>query len=347
MRALSWFVLALALSGQTVTTLIGNGKPGFDEKSVNNPYGLVIGPDGALYFCDIDNHVVRRLDLKTRRVTTVAGSGEKGNSGDGGPAVKAALNQPYEVRFDKAGNLFFVDMPNHNIRRVDRRTGVISTVAGTGEAGYSGDGGPALKAQFRQPHSIVFDREGRLLVCDIGNHRVRRIDLKTGIVETYLGTGERQPTPDGAPLSGTPFNGPRAIDLDREGNLYLALREGNAVYRIDPKARRVKHIAGNGSKGLKGDGGPATAASLNGPKGIALSPKDGALYLADTENHAIRRIDLKTGVITTVAGTGERGDGPEPDPKTCRMNRPHGVFVGRDGAVYVGDSEAHRIRVIR
>ena len=346
MRSLLPLLFAWALSAQTITTLIGTGRPGFDDKSVNNPYGLVIGPDSALYFCDIDNHVVRRLDLKTKKVTTVAGSGEKGNSGDGGPAAKAALNQPYEVRFDKAGNMFFVDMPNHNIRRVDRKTGVITTVAGTGEPGFSGDGGPAVKAQFRQPHSITFDREGRLLICDIGNHRVRRLDLKTGIVETWLGTGERQPTPDGAPLAGTPFNGPRAIDLDGEGNLYLALREGNAVYRIDPKANRVTHVAGNGQKGLAGDNGPAKNAALNGPKGIALSPK-GGLYLADTENHAIRRIDLKTGVITTVAGNGERGDGPEPDPRSCRMNRPHGVFVGRDGAVYVGDSEAHRIRVIR
>jgi DNA-binding beta-propeller fold protein YncE len=347
MRFLLPLLFVHALYAQTVTTLIGTGKPGFDEKSVNNPYGLVIGPDGALYFCDIDNHVVRRLDLKTKKVTTIAGSGEKGNSGDGGLAVKAALNQPYEVRFDRAGNMFFVDMPNHNVRRVDRKTGVITTVAGTGEPGFSGDGGAAVKAQFRQPHSIVFDREGRLLICDIGNHRVRRVDLKTGVVGTWLGTGERQPTPDGAPVSGTPFNGPRAIDLDARGNLYLALREGNAVYRIDPKANRVVHIAGNGKKGLTGDNGPAREAALNGPKGIAFSPKDGALYLADTENHAIRRIDLKSGIITTVAGNGERGDGPEPDPKSCRMNRPHGVFVARDGAVYVGDSEAHRIRVIR
>lgn len=347
MRFLLSLVLACAISAETISTLIGTGKPGFDDTSVNNPYGLVLGPDGALYFCDIDNHVVRRLDLKTKKVSTVAGSGEKGNSGDGGPATKAALNQPYEVRFDKAGHMFFVDMPNHNVRRVDRRTGVISTVAGTGEAGFSGDGGPATKAQFRQPHSIVFDREGRLLICDIGNHRVRRLDLKTGVVETWLGTGERKPTPDGAALAGTPFNGPRAIDLDKQGRLYLALREGNAVYRIDPKANVVTHIAGNGKKGLEGDNGPAKQAALNGPKGVSISPKDGSLYLADTENHAIRKIDLKTGVITTVAGTGERGDGPEPDPLKCRMNRPHGVFVGRDGAVYVGDSEAHRVRVIR
>lgn len=339
-------LLAVVASGESISTLIGTGQPGFDAQSVNNPYGLVIGPDGALYFCDIDNHVVRRLDLKTKRVTTVAGSGRKGNTGEGGPALQADLDQPYEVRFDRAGNLFFVDMPNHVVRRVDRATGVITTVAGTGMPGFSGDGGPATQAQLRQPHSIVFDHEGRLLICDIGNHRVRRVDLRTGQIETYLGTGERRPTPDGASIAGAPFNGPRAIDVDRNGNLYLALREGNAVYRIDAKTERIRHIAGNGQKGLLGDGGPAKAAALNGPKGVALSP-DGGLYLADTENHAIRRIDLRTGIITTVAGTGERGDGPDGDPLRCRMNRPHGVFAGSDGAVYVGDSEAHRVRVLR
>jgi Gluconolactonase len=337
--------VAATLSGQKISTVVGTGVPGFSDTQINNPYGLVIGPDAALYFCDIDNHVVRRLDLKTKRLTTVAGSGEKGNSGDGGLATKAALGQPYEVRFDRQGNLYFVDMPNHVVRRVDKKTGIITTVAGTGEPGFSGDGGPAVKAQLRQPHSIAFDREGRLLICDILNHRVRRVDLKTGIIETYLGTGERKPTPDGAPIEGTPFNGPRAIDVDRDGNLYLVLREGNAVYRIDPKAKRVFHIGGTGQKGMSGDGGPAVSATLNGPKGVALSP-DGSLYLADTENHAIRKIDLKTGIIRTVAGNGNRGDGPDGDPLKCLMNRPHGVFVARDGTVYIADSESHRIRAL-
>ena len=346
MRYVALLLASLTLHAATITTLIGTGAPGLNEFSVNNPYGLVIGPDGALYFCDIDNHLVRRIDLKTKKVTTVAGSGEKGHSGDGGPALKAALGQPYEVRFDMAGNLFFVDMPNHVVKRVDKKTGVISTVAGTGEPGFSGDDGPAVKAQLRQPHSIVFDREGRLLICDIGNHRVRRVDLTSGRIETYLGTGDRNPTPDGATIAGTPFNGPRAIDVAPDGTLYLVLREGNAVYKIDPKLNRVTHIGGSGQKGLTGDGGPAVAAALNGPKGVALS-KDGGLYLADTENHAIRRIDLRTGIITTVAGTGQRGDGPDGDPAKCRMNRPHGVFAASDGAVYVGDSEAHRIRVLR
>jgi DNA-binding beta-propeller fold protein YncE len=172
------------------------------------------------------------------------------------------------------------------------------------------------------------------------------VDLKRGLIETYLGTGERKPTEDGAPLRGTPVNGPRAIDLDSRGNLYLVLREGNAVYRIDRKAERFEHIAGTGEKGYTGDGGPAKQAKLSGPKGIAYAP-DGSVYIADTESHTIRRIDPKSGIIVTVAGTGERGDGPDGDPLKCKLSRPHGIFVDRTGVIYIADSESHRIRRFR
>lgn len=333
------------IAGTGVAGFSGDGGPGVAAQ-LNNPYGLVIGPDGALYICEVDNHRIRRLDLKTARISTVAGNGKEGYSGDGGPALQASLNQPYEIRFDKAGNMFFVEMKNHIVRRVDARTQLISTVAGTGEAGFSGDGGPAGKAQFRQPHSIALDPQGGLLVCDIGNHRIRRVDLKTGRIDTWAGNGERKPTPDGAPLAGTPLNGPRALDLDPQGNLYLALREGNAVYRIDSRTRTIHHLAGTGEKGYTGDGGPAKLAKLNGPKGISWAP-DGSLYIADTESHTVRRIDLASGLISTVAGTGERGDGPDGEPARCRLSRPHGVFVDRQGVVYVGDSESHRVRVVK
>ena len=330
----------------SVRTVIGDGAPGLSNDEVNNPYGVVIGPDGALYFCDLDNQRIRRLDLASGETTTVAGNGERGYAGDGGPATEAALNMPHEIQFDAAGHLYIVERDNHAVRRVDARTGVITTVAGTGVAGFSGDGGPAAAAQLDRPHSIVFDPEGRLLICDIGNHRMRRVDLTTGRIETFAGTGERAPTPDGAPLAGTPLNGPRAMALDPAGNLYLALREGNAIYRIDLERETIHHVAGTGEQGYTGDGGPAREATLAGPKGLAYAP-GGALYVADTENHVIRRIDLATGVITTALGTGQRGDGPEPEPRRCRLNRPHGIWVDDAGVLYVGDSEAHRIRVLR
>jgi streptogramin lyase len=335
------FALLLASSGAATITTLATG-------DINQPYGLTVGPDGALYFCEIGNHRISRFDLKTGTRTTVVGTGEKGYAGEGGAAVKALVNEPYEIRFDGAGNLYFVDMPNAVVERVDGKTGVIKTIAGTGTPGFSGDGGPAVKAQLKQPHSIALTRDGKLLICDIGNNRIRRLDLETGTIDTYAGTGEKQPTPEGAPVAGTPLNGPRAIDFDSQGNLYVVLREGNAVFRIDAKAQRFAHVAGTGEKGYTGDGGDANLAKLNGPKGVSTAP-DNSVYIADTENHVIRRIDTKTGVITTVAGTGSRGlAGSEcsGDPLKCALARPHGVFAGRQGAIYIGDSETNRVRVV-
>jgi streptogramin lyase len=329
----------------TVTTLVGTGAEGRSQSEINNPFGLVLGPDGGLYFCEVGNQDIRRLDLQSLVMTTIAGSGERGYAGDGGPATEAAMNMPHELCFDRDGNVYVVERDSHAVRKIDRQSGVITTVAGTGVAGFSGDGGPAAQAQLRQPHSIAFDDQGDLLICDIGNHRVRRLNLASGVIDTYAGTGAREPTPDGAPLHGTPLNGPRTIVVGPDGSLYLALREGNQIVRLDPAAGRIEHLAGTGEQGHTGDGGPATTATLAGPKGLAYGP-GGTLYVADTENHAIRAIDLKTGTITTVLGTGERGDGPEPDPLACKLARPHGLWVDPHGRLYVADSEAHRIRVL-
>lgn len=330
--------------GPAVSTLIGTGSPGFTDREVNNPYGLTTGPDRRLYFCDLDNQRIRRLDLGTRQTITIAGDGQKAFRGDGGPAAEASLNMPHEIQFDSTGHLYIAERDNHAVRRVDARTGLISTVAGTGEPGFSGDGGPAVRAQLRQPHSIAVAANGRLLICDVGNHRIRELNLSTGIIETYGGTGERRPTPDGAQVKSAPLNGPRTIAIDPDGTLYLALREGNAIYRIAPDTGTLHHVAGTGEQGYSGDGGPARSARLGGPKGLAFAR--GNLYVADTENHVVRRIELQTGIITTVLGTGQRGDGPEPDPLRCALARPHGVFVDAAGKLYVGDSEAHRIRVV-
>src|SRR5262245_55619545 len=222
-------LLALATApvfAAEIKSTAGTGKPGAAadgskaaESPTNNPYGLAVGPDRGLYVCEIDNHRVVRIDLRTGRIIVVAGNGKKGYSGDGGPALEASLNQPYEVLFDKAGNMFFVEMQNHVVRRVDARTRIITTVAGTGKPGFSGDGGPATKAELSQPHSIALDPQGRLLICDIANRRIRRVDLKSGVIETYAGTGERKNPADGAALEGAPLNGPRAIAVDAKGNL--------------------------------------------------------------------------------------------------------------------------------
>ena len=333
------------IAGTGVSGSSGDGGPG-EEAQVGNPFGVVIGPDGVLYICEVDTHRVRRLDLETHLISTVAGSGRKGYSGDGGPALEADLNEPYEVRFAANGDMYFVEMRNQIVRMVDAATGTISTVAGTGEAGYSGDGGPAVEAQLHDPHSIELDGHGSLYIADIGNHRVRQVDLATGAISTFAGTGEQAPTPDGAPLDGTPLNGPRAIAFHPDGDMLLALREGNAVYRIAMRTKTLHHIAGTGEKGYTGDGGPAKQALLSGPKGISVGP-DRGVYIADTESHTVRRIDPQTGMIETLVGDGGRHDGPDGNPLECGLARPHGVFVGADGAVYIGDSENHRVRVLR
>jgi sugar lactone lactonase YvrE len=335
--------LAMEWRAPEVSTLIGTGTPGYSDREINDPYGLAIGADAALYFCDLGNQRIRRLDLKTRRISTIAGNGRKGYDGDGGPATESSLNLPHEIQFDPAGNLYIAERDNHAIRKVDAKTGLISTLAGTGAPGFFGDGGPASQARLRQPHSIALDSTGGLLICDVGNHRVRRVDLATGRIETYGGTGERTPTPDGMPVGRAPLNGPRTM-VFHEGDLYLALREGNAIYRIASTSATIHHVAGTGRQGHTGDGGPARSASFAGPKGLACG--GGNLYIADTENHVIRCINLRSGIVTTVLGTGRRGDGPEPDPLGCALSRPHGVLVDGAGRLYVADSEAHRIRVV-
>jgi len=344
--------LCLTASAADVSTIAGTGTPGYlpgnpvaTDTPVGEPYGIATGPDGCLYICEIRTHVLRKLDRSTGRLTLVAGNGTQGYSGDGGPATKAQLNQPYEVRFDRQGHVYFVEMKNHIVRRVHAKTGVISTVAGNGSPGFSGDGGPATQAQLKAPHSITLDHDGNLYICDIGNHRIRIVDLETGIIRTFAGTGQKKRTPDGAKLKGTPLNGPRALDYDGKQSLYLALREGNQVFRIDLKTQTLHHIAGTGRKGFTGNGGPARLATLSGPKGIAVAP-DGDLYLADTESHTVRVIRADSGIIETVVGDGRRGDGPDGDPRRCRTARLHGVFVDTAGNVYVGDSENHKVRIL-
>jgi DNA-binding beta-propeller fold protein YncE len=280
------------LRADEVTTIAGNGQPGFSATQIDNPYGLTIGPDGALYFCEIGNHVVRRLDLKTLTMTLVAGTGQKGYSGDGGPATKAQLNEPYDAKFDSLGNLYIADMQNNAVRRVDAKTHEISTVA----------------KDLKQPHCIAFAVDDALLICDIGNNRIQRVDASTEVESTFLNQK---------------FAGPRAIEFDPGGQMYLAVREGNAIGKVNEKF--VPFV------------------TVKSPKTISYG-RDHTMWVADSDENKILNINLVTDTITTVLGTGERGDGPDGDPLKCKLARPHGVLATADGTVYVADSENHRIR---
>ena len=334
-----------------IETLIGNGINGFtqdgefsDDSSISEPFGVTIGPDEALYFCDLGNHCVRRLDTMRNRLTTVAGNGISGSTGDGGAAVNASFKEPYEIRFDHRGNLFVVDMPAHVVRFVEVATGLITTIAGTGAPGFSGDGGAAINAQLNQPHSIELVDEF-LLIADIGNHRIRSVNLENGSIATFAGTGSQEQTEDGALVKNVHLNGPRTMAKDRQGNIFLTLREGNAVYWIDAYTLRIHHVAGTGKGGYTGDGGDALLADLAGPKGIAVDADD--IFIADTESHTIRVINRSSGLISTVVGDGTQHDGPNGSPLKCGLARPHGVCLDAEGRLYIGDSDNHRIRVLR
>lgn len=342
----TWHVSAaeiVTIAGSGADEFSGDGGPAL-KAGLSNPFGLEIAPNGKLYFCDYTNHAVRQIDLKSGVINTVAGTGRKsGYDGDGGPATKALLHDPHEIRFDRDGNFYVSDTGSHAVRKIDAKSGVITTIAGTGKPGFSGDGGPATKALLDLPISVLLDSQSGLFVCDIKNHRIRRLDFGSGSISTFAGTGERKPLADGSPVAGTALNGPRSLALDANGNLVIVLREGNSVYRLNRKSMTLHHLAGTGKQGYAGDGNDARQALLAGPKGVTVD-RDGNILLCDTENHVIRIVDRSTGNIETLIGDGHAGDGPDGDPRRCQLNRPHGIFVDEKGVIYIGDSGNHKVR---
>lgn len=335
-----------------ISTIAGCGEAGSAkpksraaEACVSNPFGIQPESDGSLIIASWDQHVIYRLDPTYRSIEVIAGTGERGKSGIVGDfPSKVEFNQPHEVQVSPQGDIYIADTTNHRVVVVDGRTGRWDIVAGTGEPGFSGDQGDAHRAQFDQAYSIALD--GRdLFLADLGNQRIRLIDLETGKVDTICGTGEKKLPVDGKLALSQPLAGPRSLAVDPE-NLWIVLREGNSVWRIDRKTKRIYHVAGSGEKGFTGDGGLAKDATFRGPKGIAVQPQE-ALFVADTENHAIRRVDLRSGRITTIVGTGKpgfNGDGGELSKRALR--RPHGVCLLGTGELLIGDSENHRVRML-
>lgn len=328
------------VAGQSIQTIAGTGVAGFSgdggpavDAQVNNVYGVARGPDGGIYFCDVDNHRIRRID-SAGVITTVAGNGTKGRTGDGGLATLAAIDEPYELAWDAFGNLFFVDRAAHCVRRIDAKTSVITTIAGNGNAGFSGDDSMAIDAEMNQPHSLAFGPQGNLFVCDIKNHRVREIDMVCGRIATWSGDGKAKTSADETAIDEASLHGPRAITFDGDGNGWLVLREGNAVLMMDQSSYTIRRIAGTGKKGFTGNGGPAIEATLSGPKGISIG--GGRVYLADTESHSIRYIDHDDQTMQVLVSE-------KAGPLRTKLARPHGVFVDVDGSVLIGDSENHRV----
>ncbi|MCA9134458.1 MAG: hypothetical protein KDA45_14915 [Planctomycetales bacterium] len=347
--------LSLA-SGQwnRIRTIAGNGEKGAAvdkgpalKVPLPNPFGIQPEADGSLIIAGFEQHVLYRLDAQYRGLERIAGTGAEGLSGSGGEhPVQVALNQPHEVQVDAAGNIYVADTRNHRVGMIEAATGRWAVVAGTGQEGFSGDRGPAKQATMNQAYSIAID-ESELFIADLMNQRIRRVDLRSGQINTICGTGEKKPPVDGGLAVEQPLAGPRSLAVDAN-NLWIVLREGNSVWRLDRGTGRIHHVAGTGDKGFAGDGADARQAKLNGPKGITVDPGV-AVYIADTENHAIRKVDLSSGKISTVVGSpqgkaGFNGDGD--GLKQRLLSRPHGVCLLKNGELLIGDSENNRVRIL-
>ncbi len=291
-------------------------------------------------------------ELIRNEIRTVAGtarSGDRrgiGSGGDGGPAAEAQLDRPSGLAMDAAGNVYVADSGNNRVRRIDAGTGLITTVAGTGENGTFGDSGPAAEAQLSYPYGIAVDAAGHVYVADSGNNRVRRIDAGTGLITTVAGTGRSGDGGDGGPATEARLDYPDGIAVDAAGHVYVADRRNGRVRRIDAETAVITTVAGTGGHGFGGDGGPAIEAQLNNPSGLAMDAA-GNVYVADSGNNRVRRIEAETGLITTVAGTGENGTSGDSGPAAeAQLSFPDGIAVGADGHVYVADSGNNRVRRI-
>ena len=334
-----------------ITTVAGTGERGYDGDGgaataarLSEPFMCAFDPEGNLYLAEAQNHCVRRVDRTSGIIVTIAGTGEQGYSGDSGPATRATFNQPYSLQVDANGDVFVVDRLNYVIRKIDAATGIITTVAGTGEAGYGGDGAPATAARFREPNDCFLDGRGGLLITDIQDQRVRRLDLASGVITTFAGNGAKERTGDGLPATEASILGARAVCMDGAGNTYIAEREGNGIRMVDSQG--IMHtLAGTGQFGYDGDGGPALEATWGAPKAIRCDHL-GNLLVVDTENHAIRRIEASTGIVTTIAGGRLGGEGDGSVATDAGMDRPHGLDLDAQGNIYIADSNNHRVRVV-
>jgi DNA-binding beta-propeller fold protein YncE len=318
----------------SISTVSGTGAPGYagdggaaTQALLNNPFDLAFDPADNLCFSDTYNHCIRRIDMRSGVITTIAGTGESGYSGDGGPATQARMNQPYGIVIDRSGNIYVADRLNGRVRRIDGSSGVITTLAGDGSGKFSGDGGPSDRAGLAEPNGLALDRgHRRLFIADVADHRVRAIDIASGVITTFAGTGNGRHAGDGGPASAADIFGARAVALAPDDSLYIMERQGSSIRRVHDGI--IDTVAGTGARGYDGDGNDARQAVFDAPKELAVDAA-GNIFVVDTENHVIRLIDAQTWTVNTIA-TG--------------LARPHGAVIGPDGALYIGDSENHSVR---
>ncbi len=348
MRRLAALVLVLcsvAVVRADKVVLVAGGGNGGDgpalEAKLASPFGIDSDRAGNFWIVEYAGHRVRKMDTKGM-LTTVAGTGQPGKAD--GPGAKATFEHPHNLAVAPDGDVYVADTDNNTIRKIDSKTGVVSTVAGTGEKGFSGDGGPARAARFNGIYCLAFDAKGEhLYLADLGNRRIRVVDLATGVVTTVAGNGERGVPTNGADAKSAPLLDPRAVAVDAKGNVYVLERSGHALRVVD-SAGKVRTVAGTGKAGYSGDGGPALEATFNGPKHLCID-RDGGVIIADTENHAVRKYLPAEGKVVAIVGTGKRGSaGVGGSPEKAELYQPHGVFVHPStGVLYITDSSNHRV----
>ncbi len=346
-----------ALGNSIITTVagggIGDGLPA-TAAGLNGPSEVAMDAAGDLFIADSNNNVIREVDQATGVITTIAGNGTGGYSGDGGQATAAELNDPCGIVLDATGDLFIADSGNNVVREVDLATGVITTVAGNGTGGYSGDGGQATAAELNCPWGVVLDATGDLFIADSNNNAVREVDLATGVITTVAGNGTGGYSGDGGPATAAELNCPSDVALDSAGNLFIAdynnsvIREVTGVNGANPQ---ITTVAGNydDGGGYGGDDGPATGAALSSPTGIALDTT-GDLFIVDNGNNVIREVTDVSGAnpqITTVAGNYNDGAGYSGDggPATAaELNNPNGIALDSVGDLFIADTGNNVIR---
>lgn len=319
----------------------GDGTPAARARIVQ-PFAVDFDSKGTIYFVEMNGgERLRMIDIEGN-IHTLAGSGAKG--AENGVGLKSSFNGMHNLAVCPDGRIFLADTFNNLVRVYDQKTTRVSTLAGTGSKGNNGDGGPADKAEFSQTICIALNQKAdTLYVTDIGNRRVRTIDLASGKVSAFAGNGKKGEPKDGEKAAEQPLQDPRAVAIDGKGNVYI-LERGAHVLRVVDKDGRIRTVAGTGKAGKGGDGGPARQAAMNGPKFLFVDTDDSVL-IADTENHQIRRYVPGKEVMELVAGTGTKGKGGlDGDPLKLELARPHGVSRHpKTGELYIADSDNQRI----
>ena len=336
-----------------ITTYAGTGTNGYSGDGgaataarLKNPEGVAVAPNGDVYIADSDNHAIRRVNFLTGVITTVAGTGNPGYSGDGAAATACKLSFPEDVAVLANGDVYIADTGNHAIRKVVAATGTITTIAGTGNPGSSGDGGAATSAKLNSPRGIAVASNGDVYIGDRSNNKIRKVTALTGLISTFAGTGTAGYTGDGGLATSARLSTPQGLHLHTSGDLYFADSGNNVIRKIAAITGIVTTVAGTGTAGYTGNGGPATSARLDAPEAVHLAPT-GDIYIADTGNQAIRRVQAGSGTITTIAGTGVAGYAGDGGSATlAQFNRPRGVAVSPTGTYYVSDKNNHRIRKV-